>query len=139
MYKGCPESDACDSRNASSPPPAGRGNRAAPAQEYGTSPPGPSLWRRALSYLLVFGTAVLLVDALVGERGLVATTRARRQAAELEAVVAQVRAENARLREEANRLEGDARAIESLARETLGLIHQGEVLVVVKDIKPKKN
>ena len=101
--------------------------------------PGQSLWRRALSYLLVFGTAVLLVDALVGERGLVATTRARRQAAELEAAVAQVRAENARLREEANRLEGDARAIESLARETLGLIHQGEVLVVVKDIKPKKN
>ena len=38
-----------------------------------------------------------------------------------------------------NRLEGDARAIESLARETLGLIRQGEVLVVVKDIKPKKN
>ena len=101
--------------------------------------PGQSQWRRALSYLLVFGTAVLLVDALVGERGLVATTRARRQAAELEAAVAQVRAENARLREEANRLEGDARAIESLARETLGLIHQGEVLVVVKDIKPKKN
>ena len=101
--------------------------------------PGRSLWRRALSYLLMFGTAVLLVDALVGERGLVATTRARRQAAELEAAVAQVRAENARLREEANRLEGDARAIESLARETLGLIHQGEVLVVVKDIKPKKN
>ena len=98
-----------------------------------------SLWRRALSYLLVFGTAVLLVDALVGERGLVATTRARKQAAELEAAVAQVRTENARLREEANRLEGDARAIESLARETLGLIHQGEVLVVVKDIKPKKN
>ena len=87
----------------------------------------------------MFGTAVLLVDALVGERGLVATTRAQRQAAELEAAVAQVRAENARLREEANRLEGDARAIESLARETLGLIHQGEVLVVVKDIKPKKN
>lgn len=102
-------------------------------------PPARSLWRRALSYLLMFGTAVLLVDALVGERGLVATTRARRQAAELAATVARVRAENARLREEATRLEGDARAIESLARETLGLIHQGEVLVVVKDIKPKKN
>ena len=101
--------------------------------------PARFLWRRALSYLLMFATAVLLVDALVGERGLVATTRARRQAAELDGAVARVRAENARLREEANRLEGDARAIESLARETLGLIHQGEVLVVVKDIKPKKN
>ena len=39
--------------------------------------PRPALWRRALNYLLMFATVVLLVDALVGERGLVATTRAR--------------------------------------------------------------
>jgi cell division protein FtsB len=84
----------------------------------------------------MFATAVLLVDALVGERGLVATTKARRQAAELQASVDEVRAENARLRETANRLESDPSAIESLARESLGLIRPGEVLVVVKDVKP---
>jgi cell division protein FtsB len=94
------------------------------------------LWRRALNYLLMFATAVLLVDALVGERGLVATTRARRQAAELQAAVDEVRAENARLRDTADRLESDPSAIESLARESLGLIRPGEVLVVVKDVKP---
>ena len=93
-------------------------------------------WRRALNYLLVFATVVLLVDALVGERGLVATTRARRQSAELEASVSQVRDENARLRELADRLKSDPSTIESLAREKLGLIRPGEVLVVVKDVKP---
>ena len=60
--------------------------------------PATSIWRRALNYLLVFATAVLLVDALVGERGLVATTRARRQSDELAANVARLREENARLR-----------------------------------------
>jgi cell division protein FtsB len=94
------------------------------------------MWRRALSYLLMFATAVLLVDALVGERGLVATTRARRQWAELNASVEQMRAENARLRAVAAQLETDPMTIESLARETLGLVRPGEVLVVVKDIKP---
>jgi len=98
-------------------------------------PPG-SIWRRGLRYLLVFATAVLLVDALVGERGLVATTRARRQSEELGATVAGLRNENARLHETAERLRTDPSTIESLARETLGLIRQGEVLVVLKDVKP---
>lgn len=98
--------------------------------------PARSIWRRGLHYLLVFATAVLLVDALVGERGLVATTRARRQSDELAARVAQLREENTRLGAAAERLRSDPAAIESLARETLGLVRPGEVLVVVKDIKP---
>ena len=100
--------------------------------------PESPIWRRALHYLLVFATAVLLADALVGERGLVATTRARRQSDELAATVWQLRAENARLHETADRLRTDPSTIESLARETLGLIRPGEVLVVVKDIAPGK-
>ena len=101
-------------------------------------PPGPRrpFWQRALNYLLVFATVVLLVDALVGERGLVATTRARRQADELGTSVAHVREENAQLRELADRLKSDPTTIESVAREKLGLIRPGEVLVVVKDVKP---
>lgn len=98
--------------------------------------PPRSIWRRALNYLLVFATVVLVVDALVGERGLVATTRARRQSDELGASVAQLRDENARLRELADRLKTDPATIESVAREKLGLIRPGEVLVVIKDVKP---
>jgi cell division protein FtsB len=98
--------------------------------------PQAPLWRRALNYLLVFATVVVLVDALVGERGLVATTRARRQADELGSSVARVREENAQLRELADRLKSDPTTIESLAREKLGLVRPGEILVVVKDVKP---
>ncbi len=98
--------------------------------------PETPLWRRALNYLLVFATVVLLVDALVGERGLVATTRARRQADELEMGVWRLRDENARLRDLADRLKTDPTTIESVAREKLGLVRPGEILVVVKDVKP---
>ena len=44
--------------------------------------------------------------------------------------------ENARLRELADRLETDPTTIESVAREKLGLVRAGEILVVVKDIEP---
>jgi cell division protein FtsB len=95
--------------------------------------------RRALNYLLVFATVVLLVDALVGERGLVATTRARHVSDELSGKVQYLRLENANLRESARRLREDATTIELLAREELGLIRPGEVLVVLKDLKGAKN
>jgi cell division protein FtsB len=94
------------------------------------------IWRRGLNFLLVFATVVLLADALVGERGLVATTRARRVSGELSDKVERLRRENRRLRDEAKRLREDPTTIESLAREELGLIRPGEVLVVVKDRKP---
>ena len=100
--------------------------------------PGPSspLWRRALNYLLVFATVVLFADALVGERGLVATTRARRASTDLSENVERLRRENKQLRDKAKRLREDPTTIESLAREELGLIRPGEVLVVIKDRKP---
>jgi cell division protein FtsB len=94
------------------------------------------LWRRALNYLLIFAVVVLFVDALVGERGLLATTRAQRTADELTGHVDQLREENRHLRETARRLKEDATTIESVAREELGLIRPGEILVVVKDLKP---
>jgi cell division protein FtsB len=95
-----------------------------------------SIWRRALNFLLVFAGVVLLADALVGERGLVATTRARRQSAELNASVDALRRENARLRDWARRLREDPTTIESIARQELGLIRSDEVLVFLKDVKP---
>jgi cell division protein FtsB len=50
--------------------------------------------------------------------------------------VSQLKHENARLRELADRLETDPTTIESVAREKLGLVRAGEILVVVKDIEP---
>ena len=114
-----------------------RRSRTAPAQEYGTSPrPQRPLWRRALHYLLMFATACCVVDALVGERGLVATTKARRQAASSRRQLTRCGRRTHVSAIPPNRLESDPSAIESLARESLGLISPGEVLVVVKEVKP---
>lgn len=94
--------------------------------------------RRLLQAALVFVTIVLLVDALVGEKGFVETLRARRQSREVAGALDSVRRDNAQLREQARRLREDPGAIESLAREDLGLIRPGELLFIIKDAKPAK-
>jgi cell division protein FtsB len=91
---------------------------------------------RALNALLGFVAIVLVVDALVGNRGLLETMRARRQYAQLAAELARTRRENARLREDIRRLNEDPTAIESVAREQLGLIRDGEVVFILRDAKP---
>lgn len=112
------------------PPPLRRRKPAAAA------PPAFTPFRtRLLNYVLGFVTFVLVVDALVGDRGLLDTMRARRQYAELSVSLAQKRHENARLREDIRRLKEDPGAIEALAREQLGLIREGEVLFIVRDAK----
>lgn len=80
--------------------------------------------------------AVVIVDALVGDRGLLAMRRASRQYDELSASIVQLRNENVRLREEARRLREDPTAIEELARRELGLIRPGEKVFIVRDLKP---
>lgn len=89
--------------------------------------------RKSLHLLLVFVTLVLVIDALVGEKGLLETIRARKQHQQLTASIERLRTENAALREEARRLREDPSAIESLARQELGLIRPGEMLFIVKD------
>jgi len=89
-----------------------------------------------LNFLLLFATLVLLADALVGERGLIASTRARQQFTDLTSSVDRLRHNNHELRETARRLREDRTTIEAVARKELGLIRPGEVLVYVQDVKP---
>jgi cell division protein FtsB len=86
--------------------------------------------------VLVCVAIVVLVDALVGERGLLAMLRARHAHDELAAVIARQRAENARLRDEARQLREDPATIEEIARRELGLIHPGEKVFIIKDVEP---
>ena len=79
---------------------------------------------------------MLVIDALVGDKGLLAMIQARQQYRSLEQSLADVRAENAELREQARRLREDPSAIEELARQELGLIKPGEKLFIVKDVAP---
>jgi cell division protein FtsB len=102
-----------------------------------TTPKRPDRTRRIVQMLLLFIAAVIVVDALVGEQGLFAMLRARRQAEELAATIARTRAENARLREEARRLTDDPAAIEEVARRELGLIRPGEKVFIIKDLDAK--
>lgn len=107
-------------------------NSSTPAAAPGARPRG----RRLLQYLLVFVSCVLVVDAIVGEKGLMAMMKAREQYRALEASLGRVRAENTRLREDARRLREDPEAIEDIARRELGLIKPGEKLFIIKDVRP---
>ena len=84
--------------------------------------------------LLLLVTAVIVIDALVGDRGLLAMARARREYDELTATIARQRAENARLREGIRRLTEDPDAIEEVARRELGLIRPGEKVFIIRDL-----
>jgi cell division protein FtsB len=92
--------------------------------------------RRAVQYLLVFVGGVLVVDALVGDNGLVQMMKKRDEYRALEQTLTRARSENARLREEARRLKEDPAAIEDIARRELGLIKPGEKLFIIRDIRP---
>jgi cell division protein FtsB len=92
--------------------------------------------RRAVQYLLIFVTVVLVVDALVGDRGLMERMRARREYRESDQALEALRRQNNQLRLNIRELRDNPSAIESLAREELGLIKPGEVLFIIKDTRP---
>ena len=90
--------------------------------------------RRTLEYIgLAVGT-VLMIDALVGDKGVLAMMQAREQYRALELSLSDARSENARMREEARRLREDPTAVEEIARRELGLIKPGERLFIIKDL-----
>lgn len=91
--------------------------------------------RRLLNRLLIFATIVLLVDALVGDRGVVERARARRVYQQEAAALEVLKAENNALRDRIHRLRDDPAAIESIAREDLGLIRPGELLFIIRDLQ----
>jgi cell division protein FtsB len=82
--------------------------------------------------VLCFAACVLAVNALIGERGLSETLRARREFGAAVVELSRLQYENATLADAIRRLQSDASTIESVARAELGLIKPGEVLVVVR-------
>jgi cell division protein FtsB len=102
------------------------------------APTRPARNRRIVQLLLLFVASVIIVDGLVGDRGLLAMLRARHEYDQLAASIARQRAENVRLRDQARRLREDPSAIEEIARRELGLIRPGERVFIVKDIPPAR-
>lgn len=95
---------------------------------------------RTIAHALLFlAAAVIVLDALAGDRGLLAMLRVRREYQELAATVARAYAENARLGEQARRLREDPAAVEEVARRELGLMKPGEKVFIIKDAAPNKH
>jgi len=99
---------------------------------------GRSRGRRVVEYLLLGVGVVLVVDALVGDKGLLEIMKKREEYRALEQSLTRARDENARLREDARRLRQDPAAIEEIARRELGLIKPGEKLFIIRDVPPGK-
>jgi cell division protein FtsB len=91
---------------------------------------------RVLRFGLVFVVSALLLNSLVGARGLPAMLQARRDYRALASDLERLKAENAELRRAVRRLREDPRAVEELAREELGLIAPGEKLFIIRDVPP---
>ena len=85
--------------------------------------------------VLCFAACVLAVNALIGERGLSETLRARHDFNAAVAELSRLQYETAVLAETIRRLQHDAPTIENVARAELGLVKPGEILVVVKPSK----
>lgn len=101
-------------------------------------PRAPGRARRLVRYLLLAVTVVLLVDAVFGEKGVMALLQARREYDAVERALQRARDDNAALRETARRLREDPAAIEALARKDLGLIRPGEKVFIIRDAKPPR-
>jgi len=93
----------------------------------------PPTGRRLAKFLLLLTAAVLLTNAVAGERGLFQTVRVRREYQHLAESVARLQQENRGLAQQADRLRHDPSAIEELARRELGLIRPGEQLFIITE------
>ena len=87
--------------------------------------------RRFWSHLLLFAACALLVNGLFGERGLLASVRARRTCAAAARDLARLKQDNQALRQRAQQLRNDPRTIEAIARGELGLAGADEIVVTV--------
>ena len=92
--------------------------------------------QRTITWILLAGVGILLVNSLVGENGYMATVQARREEAALMRAVASLRVENQRLQRERERLDSDPSAVEEAARRQLGMIRPGESVIVVQETPP---
>lgn len=90
---------------------------------------------RYIRLTIVFLGCVLLLDAIVGERGLFQTIRSRQDLLRAEQQLTDLKRENAALRGEVHRLQQDPATLELVARQQLGLVRAGEILVVLTDVK----
>lgn len=94
----------------------------------------PRRWRR-YGFLLL--AALLVLNALAGERGYLEFRRLERRYADAAAQLAARRAENEALQRRIRQLKSDPEAIAVEIRGQLGYVKPGEVVFTVRDAPPK--
>jgi cell division protein FtsB len=94
--------------------------------------------RRVMQYALAVIGCVMMLNALVGDKGVLQMLKKRQEVQRLDQALAAAQAENALLRLEVQRLRSDPAAIEDLARRNLDLIKPGEKLFIIRDARPGK-
>ena len=125
-------------RPSDSPEPAAATPRRPRVRQRLRTPQEAREWRRRIAgYVLFAVSVVLVVNALVGENGYLATIQARQEEAELNATLQQLRQENQQTKEDIRRLREEPSALEEAARQKLNLGKPGETLIIVKDKAPK--
>ena len=96
-------------------------------------------WRRKVTAYGLYGAAfILIVNALVGDSGYLATLSGKGEQDRATRELAILRLENQALQEKADRMKSDPAAVEEAAREKLNMIKPGETMVIIKDPPPKK-
>jgi cell division protein FtsB len=89
--------------------------------------------RRLITWALFGAAFVLMVNALVGENGYLATLRAHRDYVTLKASISHLQQENDGYRDQIQRLQTDPAALEEAARRIVGLAMPGETVIVLHD------
>jgi cell division protein FtsB len=116
-----------ESTTPASPPPK-------KATAAGSRPRG----RRFVQYACIVLGGLLVLDGLVGEKGVIEILKARQDYRQLEDALRRVRTENGRMRTQARLLREDPETIERVARERLGFMKPGERVFILKDAPPTK-
>lgn len=89
-----------------------------------------------MQYLLAFFGSVLVINALVGDKGVLQMLKKRQESQLLDQAIAAARARNAEMRTQIQQIKHDDAALEELARKDLGLIKPGEKLFIIRDAPP---
>jgi cell division protein FtsB len=84
--------------------------------------------RRNLSWFLALGLALLLLQDVFGNHGVLAMRRSQQEAREVQRQINQINEENRQLEERVKALKTDPQAIERIAREEMGLARPGEYI-----------
>ena len=92
--------------------------------------------RRTGRYLLLLVTVLLVANAIIGERGLLALFQTSRDHSQLRKVIATLHEENNQLHRYIKALTAEPRFLENEARRELGMIKPGEQLFLIRTAPP---